>query len=49
MQGMFRKGMLADLVVLSKDIFKIPPYEILQTKILLTVMSGKDTYRDKNF
>ncbi len=48
-RGMLRKGMLADLVVLSKDIFIIPPAEILKTKVLLSVMGGKDTYRDKEF
>jgi hypothetical protein len=25
------------------------PPEILATKVLLTVMGGRDTYRDKNF
>jgi predicted amidohydrolase YtcJ len=44
-RGMLKKGMLADLVVLSKDILTIPPSEILKTKVLLTVMGGKDTYR----
>jgi predicted amidohydrolase YtcJ len=36
---------MADLVVLSDDILAIPPAEILKTKVLLTVMGGKDTYR----
>jgi predicted amidohydrolase YtcJ len=40
---------LADLVVLSKDILTSPPQEILNTRVLLTVMGGKDTYRDKDF
>jgi predicted amidohydrolase YtcJ len=48
-RGMLRKGMLADLVVLSKDILTIPPTEILKTKVLLTVMGGKDTFRSKEF
>lgn len=48
-RGTLRKGMLADLVVLSQDILAIPPSGILKTKILLTVMGGKDTYRDKEF
>jgi len=37
------------LVVLSKDILTIQLREILKTKVLLTVMGGKDTYRDKDF
>jgi predicted amidohydrolase YtcJ len=47
-RGVLRQGMLADLVVLSKDILTIPPSEILQTKVLLTVMGGKDTYRSND-
>jgi predicted amidohydrolase YtcJ len=42
-------GKLADFVVLSKDILTVPPAEILQTKVLLTVMGGKETYRSGEF
>jgi predicted amidohydrolase YtcJ len=38
---------LADFVVLSKDILTVDHADILKTKVLLTVMGGKDTYRDK--
>ena len=48
-RGTLTPGKLADFVVLSKDILTIPPAEILTTKVLLTVMGGKDTYRDPNF
>jgi len=48
-RGTLAKGKLADLVVLSRDILAIPPTEILKTKVLLTVMGGKDTYRDVDF
>jgi predicted amidohydrolase YtcJ len=48
-RGTLTRGKLADLVVLSKDILTIPPGEILTTKVLLTVMGGRDTYRDKDF
>lgn len=48
-RGILSKGKLADLVVLSKDILTVPPADILKTKVLLTVMGGKDTYRDKDF
>jgi predicted amidohydrolase YtcJ len=48
-RGTLTPGKLADFVVLSKDILTIPPMEILNTKALLTVMGGKDTYRDKSF
>jgi predicted amidohydrolase YtcJ len=48
-RGTLTPGKLADFVVLSKDILTTPPAEILTTKVLLTVMGGKDTYRDRNF
>jgi len=48
-RGTLTPGKLADLVVLLRDILTIPPSEILKTKVLLTVMGGKDTYRDKDF
>jgi len=48
-RGTLAPGMLADLVVLSKDILTIPPREIPTTKVLLTVMGGRDTFRDRDF
>ncbi|HVO57478.1 MAG TPA: amidohydrolase [Dongiaceae bacterium] len=45
-RGTLTPGKLADFVVLSKDILTNPPAEILRTKVLLTVMGGRDTYRD---
>jgi len=45
-RGTLAPGKLADLVVLSRDILAIPPADILKAKVLLTVMGGKDTYRD---
>jgi len=48
-RGALTPGKLADFVVLSKDILTLPPVEILNTKVLLTVMDGKDTYRSADF
>jgi predicted amidohydrolase YtcJ len=48
-RGTLTAGRLADFVVLSKDILTVPPPEILQTKVLLTVMGGKETYRNREF
>jgi hypothetical protein len=48
-RGTLTPGKLADFVVLSHDILSSPPAEILKTKIVLTVMGGKDTYRDSAF
>ena len=44
-KGTLAAGRLADLVVLSDDILSIPPARIFQTRVLLTVMGGRDTYR----
>lgn len=48
-RGTITPDKLADFVVLSGDILTIPPAEILNTRVLLTVMGGRDTYRDQNF
>jgi len=48
-KGTLAPGMLADLVVLSDDVVAIPPAQILKTRVLLTVMGGRDTYRAGDF
>ncbi len=48
-KGTLTPGKLADLVVLSQDIFSVPPEGVLQTKVLLTVLGGQDTYRAREF
>ena len=48
-KGTLGPGRLADLVVLSDDILAIPPAQILKTRVLLTVMGGRDTYRAGDF
>jgi predicted amidohydrolase YtcJ len=46
-KGSLATGKLADLVVLSDDIFKIDPVEIEKTKVDMTVFDGKIIYRRK--
>lgn len=46
LKGSLETGKLADMVVLSKDIFKISPAEILKTKVLATLWDGKVVYDD---
>jgi len=48
-KGTLGPGRLADLVVLSDDILAIPPAQILKTRVLLTVMGGRDTFRAGDF
>ncbi len=43
-KGTLAPGMLADFVVLDRDITKVPPAEILKTKVLRTVVGGKTVY-----
>ena len=38
---MLKPGYLADLVVLSRDIFAVPPREILDTQPVLTMVGGR--------
>ncbi len=45
-KGTISAGNSADFVVLSRDILAVPPRELLETKVLLTVMSGRETWRD---
>ena len=47
--GKIAPGLLADFVVLSQDITKVLPKDLLKTRVLLTVMGGQETYRAKDF
>jgi len=42
--GSIRTGKSADLVVLDKDIFRLPVYEISKAKVLVTVFKGKPVF-----
>lgn len=45
-KGTLTKGMLADLVVLSDDIFQLPPERLLQVKPILTMIAGKIVFEE---
>lgn len=47
--GRIAPGLFADFVVLSRDITSGRPADILDTRVLLTVMGGRETYRAKDF
>ncbi|HWZ46497.1 MAG TPA: amidohydrolase family protein [Candidatus Saccharimonadales bacterium] len=46
-KGTLAPGMVADFVVLDRDITRIEPAEILKTKVLRTVLGGKTVYEAK--
>jgi predicted amidohydrolase YtcJ len=46
-KGRLMPGMLADFVVLDRDITKVAPAEILKTRVLRTVVGGKTVYEAK--
>jgi len=45
-KGKLLPGYFADFVVLDRDITKVPPKEILQTKVLRTVVAGKTVWEN---
>lgn len=42
--GSIERGKLADLVVIDRDILNVPPEELLETKVLMTIVEGKTVY-----
>lgn len=44
-KGTLQPGMLADFVVLDRDITRVAPPEILKTRVLRTVVGGKTVYQ----
>jgi predicted amidohydrolase YtcJ len=40
-KGILRSGLLADMALLSQDIFKVPPSELPRTVSLLTIVNGR--------
>lgn len=43
--GSLKVGKAADIVILEKDLYKIAPNEISNTKVMLTMMNGKITFQ----
>ena len=46
LKGSLTPGKLADLVVLSRDIFAVPPMEIVETRVEATIFDGQVVYGD---
>jgi len=47
-KGTLEEGKLADIVVLSQDLFSIDPKEITKTKVLYTILGGKIVYSNSS-
>jgi predicted amidohydrolase YtcJ len=48
-EGSLEVGKLADLLILSQDLFKIEPSEIDKTEVLVTMVGGKIVYQSPNW
>jgi predicted amidohydrolase YtcJ len=46
-KGTLTKGMLADLAVLSQDIFTIPAKQLPATQSVLTIIDGQIVYQQQ--
>jgi predicted amidohydrolase YtcJ len=46
-KGTLAPGMLADFIVLDRDVTAVPPVKVLETKVLRTVVGGKTMYEAK--
>ncbi|MCC6340573.1 MAG: amidohydrolase [Bryobacterales bacterium] len=46
-KGTLEAGKFADFVMLSADIMKIPPAEILETQVRMTVVGGRIVYQER--
>ncbi len=43
--GTLEVGRVADLIVLDRDLYSVPPTEVGKTKVLLTLLDGKSVHR----
>ncbi len=48
-RGLIGFGKSADLVVLDRNLFSIPPADIHKARVLLTLFEGREVYRDPSF
>lgn len=47
--GSIEAGKAADLIILDRNILEVPAHEIHRVKVLLTLLEGKEVYRDASF
>jgi predicted amidohydrolase YtcJ len=44
-KGTLERDMLADIVILSADIFALPPERLLEAEVVTTIVDGRVVYR----
>jgi predicted amidohydrolase YtcJ len=47
--GSVEVGKRADIIVLDRDLFQLPPEEIHRARVLWTLLDGKEVFRDASF
>jgi predicted amidohydrolase YtcJ len=45
-KGSLEEGKLADMVILDQNLFEISPEQILDTRVIMTILDGKIVYRN---
>ena len=45
--GSLEAGKLADLIIISQNLFEIDPHRIADTQVVLTMVAGKPVYEAK--
>jgi predicted amidohydrolase YtcJ len=45
-RGTLEAGRAADLIVLDRDLYAVPASEIGRARVLLTLLDGREVYRD---
>ena len=48
-KGIIAPGRFADMVVLPEDIMTVPPKRIEQMHVMMTMVGGREVYRDPGF
>jgi predicted amidohydrolase YtcJ len=48
-EGSLEPGKLADLIVVSQDVFKVDPLKIGETKVLLSMVGGRVVYKAESY
>ena len=47
--GSIEVSKAADLIELDRNLFEVPPHDVHKVKVVLTLLEGKEVYRDPTF